>query len=99
MEYVGFLLYTLSEYDDEPETVIYGLLCMGFYAELARKTDSNVGIEDAKRIANAHCLEHIGVEKLLLRFKRSLSDPDSLNFPALRVCLQCLWILSCPRPR
>ena len=95
MTYVGLLLYTLLDRDNTSRSAVFSLRCLCLYTELLRETpDSKASIADAKSLADEHYLEHIGVERLVLRFKRTLFHPEPLGFPFLCLCLSCLWLLA-----
>lgn len=95
MTYCGLLLYTLSDQDDSHKTVLFSLRCLGTFAQVFRHGDPVKAIVDGRHLVDQHLLHHIGAERLVLRFKQTLSCSDPLQTDSLYFCLLAVWIVAC----
>lgn len=93
MPYSGLLLYTLADHGETPEIVSYSLHCLGVHAEgYTRHQDTNVDHVNPEAL---HSLEEdFWLDRLVLRFRRTLSSTPSLDNSTLNTCLLSLWVLA-----
>ncbi|VDC06550.1 unnamed protein product [Peniophora sp. CBMAI 1063] len=96
MHYTGLLLYTLSDQDDSPATVMFSLRCFSMPVMVSRMFKKyEDAVAEGDELAHQHILSHVGIEKLILRFKKTFNQPQPLHIDALHVCLLVLWGLAC----
>ncbi|KZV72943.1 hypothetical protein PENSPDRAFT_649363 [Peniophora sp. CONT] len=94
MPALGLLLYVLLDEDTSPQTLVFSLRCLS----LCAKIDRPYGIHDAgdtgRAILPTNVTTLIGARKIVLRFKKTLSDPHALDYHSTYTCLLAVWAVA-----